>query len=308
MDLRQLEYFLHAANTLNITHAALRGNVSQPALSRQLRLLEEELSVRLFERKARGVVLTEAGVRLRDRVRILLGDVDRIREEVMNFDGEPRGVVRFAVSNSLTRMLTHLVVADFQNRYPLVRIRIAEGTSMTIRQTLVSDQADVALMSDREPTASLLVYPFVTESLCLIGPVEAKLDMRRPIPESLLIDKALILTPFPNSLRRSVDEILVRNKTELEPKIEVDTNSLMLELVRFGAGFCVLPYSGAHTFVARREVSAAPIVDRHWTWIIAVQRDRAVSSATHSLIEMIKERAAKLIGEGKWKTAMLIAK
>lgn len=58
MDLRQLEYFVHVANTLNITHAAMRAHVSQPALSRAVRLLELELGTRLFQRKARGVVLT----------------------------------------------------------------------------------------------------------------------------------------------------------------------------------------------------------------------------------------------------------
>lgn len=58
MDVRQLEYFVHVANTLNITHAAMRAHVSQPALSRQIRLLEQELGTKLFKRKARGVVLT----------------------------------------------------------------------------------------------------------------------------------------------------------------------------------------------------------------------------------------------------------
>ena len=72
MDVRQLEYFMHVANTLNITHAAARAHVSQPALSRQIKLLEQELGTTLFQRNARGVALTVAGQRLVERARVLL--------------------------------------------------------------------------------------------------------------------------------------------------------------------------------------------------------------------------------------------
>ncbi len=306
MDIRQLEYFMHVANTLNITHAALRAHVSQPALSRQLRLLEEELGVRLFERKARGVVLTEAGIRLRDRARGLLSDLTRIREEVIKSDGEPKGTVRFAVSNSLTGILTNRVVARYRATYPAVHIRISEGTSMITRQTIVEDRADVALLSDREPSTSLQTSRLVTESLCLIAPVEAGLDMRKPVPGRFLADHGLVLTPFPNSLRRAVDEILVRANKIVEPMVEVDTNSLMMALVQKGAGYCVLPYSGAHVLIGRNDVSAAPIRNQKWTWMTAMSRDRAISAAARLLVEMIRSEAKALIDEGVWKTATFL--
>src|ERR1039458_2927554 len=124
MDIAQLEYFLHVANTLNITHAATRAHVSQPALSRQIRLLEQELGTKLFKRKARGVVLTETGQRLADRTRVLLASANRIKMEIMSSADEPVGVVRLAASNSLSALLTTRVVARYRQTYPEVSVRV----------------------------------------------------------------------------------------------------------------------------------------------------------------------------------------
>ena len=82
MELRQLDYFLAVAETLNVSRAATRVFVSQPALSRQIRLLEEELGVSLFERTARGMTLTDAGVLLRQRATSVVKDVASIKEDV----------------------------------------------------------------------------------------------------------------------------------------------------------------------------------------------------------------------------------
>lgn len=305
MDVRQLEYFVHVANTLNITHAAMRAHVSQPALSRQIRLLEQELGTRLFKRKARGVVLTEAGQRLVDRTRVLLASVGRIKSEIMSAADEPVGIVRLAASNSLSAILTAPVVARFRDAYPQVSVHVTENTSMIVREAIVNDGADLALLSDRESFTTLTKTPLATESLLLIAPPDAGLELARPVSGKSLTGHNLILTPFPNGLRRAVDEVLVRAGRVAEPKMEVDTNFLMTNLTRAGAGYCVLPYSGVHELLTRGEVSAAPIRNVRWGWVIAVSRERALSTATKRLIEMIEDHVRKLVESGAWKTAKL---
>lgn len=305
MDVRQLEYFMHVANTLNITHAAMRAHVSQPALSRQIRLLEQELGTKLFKRKARGVVLTETGQRLVDRTRVLLSNVGRIKSEIMSSADEPVGTVRLAASNSLSGLLTSRVVARFRRTYPQVSVHVTENTSMIVRESIANDGADVALLSDRESFTTLTKMPLVTESLLLIAPLEVGLDLSRPVSAKSLTGHNLILTPFPNGLRRAVDEILVRAGRVAEPKLEVDTNSLMTSLTKYGTGYCVLPYSGVHELLVRKEVSAAPIRNVRWGWVIAVSRERAMSTATKKLVEMIAEEAQVLTRNGIWKTATL---
>jgi len=305
MDVRQLEYFMHVANTLNITHASARAHVSQPALSRQMKLLEQELGTKLFQRKARGVVLTETGQRLVDRSRVLLASVGRIKSEIMSSADEPFGTVRLAASNSLSGMLTTRVMARYRRTYPQVSLRVTENTSMIVRESIVNDGADVALLSDRESFTALTKIPLVTESLLLIAPLEVGLELNRPVSARSLTGHDLILTPFPNGLRRAVDEILVREGRISEPKLEVDTNSLMTSLTKMGAGYCVLPYSGVHELLVREEVSAAPIRNERWGWVIAVSRERAMTTATRKLIETIVDEARTLTKKGIWKTASL---
>jgi LysR family nitrogen assimilation transcriptional regulator len=296
---------MYVANTLNITHAAMRAHVSQPALSRQIRLLEQELGTRLFKRKARGVVLTETGQRLVDRTRVLLSNVARMKSEIMSSADEPVGTVRLAASNSLSGLLTSRVVARYRRTYPQVSIHVTENTSMMVRESIANDGADVALLSDRESFTTLTKMPLVTESLLLIAPLEVGLDLSRPVSAKSLTGHNLILTPFPNGLRRAVDEILVRAGRVAEPKVEVDTNSLMTSLTKNGTGYCVLPYSGVHELLKRKEVSAAPIRNARWGWVTAVSRERAMATATKKLIEMIAQEATALTEDGTWRTATL---
>ncbi len=277
----------------------------QPALSRQIRLLEQELGTKLFKRKARGVVLTESGQRLIDRTRVLLASLGRIKGEIMASADEPVGTVRLAASNSLSSLLTARVVARYRRAYPHVSIRVSENTSMIVRATIANDGADVALLSDRETFTSLTKMPLVTESLLLIAPHNVGLELSRPVSAKSLTGHNLILTPFPNGLRRAVDEILIRAGKLTEPKVEVDTNSLMTSLTRHGIGYCVLPYSGVHELLRNKQVSAAPIRNERWGWVTAVSRDRAISTAAKKLIEMITDEARLITDDGTWKTAKL---
>lgn len=305
MDVRQLEYFLHVANTLNITRAAMRAHVSQPALSRQIRLLELELGTRLFKRRARGVTLTETGQRLVDRTRVLLATLNQIKSEIVSSNDAPVGTVRLAASNSLSGLLTTSVVARYRRTYPQVSVHVTENTSMIVRELIANDNADVAILSDRESFISLTKTPLATESLLLIAPLDVGLQLDRPVSPKSLTGHNLILTPFPNGLRRAVDEILVRAGRTSVPKLEVDTNSLMTSLTKAGTGYCVLPYSGVHELLERDEVSAAPIRNARWGWVIAVSRDRAISAATRKMVEMIEGEAAELVRSGAWRTASL---
>lgn len=305
MDVRQLEYFIHVANTLNITHAAMRAHVSQPALSRQIRLLEYELGAKLFQRKARGVVLTETGQRLVDRTRVLLASVGRIKSEIMASGDEPVGTVRLAASNSLSALVTSRVVARYRRAYPQVSVRVLENTSMIVRQTIANDGADVALLSDRESFTSLTKMPLATESLLLIAPRTVGLELSRPVSGKSLTGHNLILTPFPNGLRRAVEEILIRAGKSTDPKVEVDTNTLMTNLTQQGVGYCVLPYSGVHELLRSQKVSAAPIRNERWGWVVAVSRERAMSIAAKRLIETITDEVRQIIDDGSWRTAKL---
>lgn len=307
MKIRQLEYFMHVANTLNITRAAERASISQPALSRQIQLLEEELGNRLLERKARGVILTPAGMKLAEHIRLLMLSVEHIKSDIVSAASEPVGSVRLAAAYSVSALLTADVVAQFHALYPRVEVQVIEGTSINIRDALITNKADVALYSDHGSFTGLNRHPLCSEDLVLIAPPEEKLSIDRPVDSSMLSSLEIILTPFPNGLRRVIDDAMIRHGELAQPALTIDTNSLILSLVRAGAGYSILPYSATHEAYQLGAVSIAPITDMNWQWVIATSRERPLTAAGRVLMRLLAKRTRELVNGGVWLTGRVTA-
>ena len=148
MDLKQLHYFVEVAQAGNVSRAATRVWISQPALSRQMQLLEQELGVQLFERKARGVMLTDAGKLLQQRAAVLLKDVALMKEEVSARSLEPIGGVGLAVPTALRSLLTARVTAGFCTAHPKAVLTVHEGMSRSARDMVASLPEDYRPIAD----------------------------------------------------------------------------------------------------------------------------------------------------------------
>ena len=126
MDIRQLRYFLAIAKEEQITRAAKALNMEQPPLSRQLRLMETELGVKLFDRVGKHLILTQAGYVLETRAKNLLHQLDETLVEVKEIDQGLRGTLAIGSAFSCVSLLPAKIKA-FRTKYPLVSIKILEG-------------------------------------------------------------------------------------------------------------------------------------------------------------------------------------
>lgn len=305
MDLRQLYYFLAVAETQNVSRAATRVWISQPALSRQLQLLEQELNVTLFERKARGVVLTEAGLLLQQRATAVLKDITSIKETLSAHAAEPVGTVTLGVPSALRSLLTARVACRFAELCPKALLRIHESTSRAIRDGVASGDTDVAIFSTEEPSHPFTAIPLVSESLVAIGAPTDDLSMSRPISVKRLCRSPLILTTYPNSLRQIVDRAVSKAGISCRVSMEVDMSALMIDLATQGLGYAVLPACAAIAPLSSGLISAAPIKDLDISWIAAHSKERALSIAGQALLRIITTEARRLALEGDWPTANL---
>ena len=132
MDLKQIEYFVRVAELGSFTRAAVVLNIAQPALSRQVRLLEVELRQNLLVRNGRGAVPTEAGKLLLEHGRGILHQVERAREELGRVRGALAGRVAIGLPTSVARVMTVPLTRAFRNELPEVRLSISEGLSGAI--------------------------------------------------------------------------------------------------------------------------------------------------------------------------------
>lgn len=305
MDLRQLYYFLEVAETGSVTLAATRVYISQPALSRQIQLLEAELGVKLMERVARGIVLTEAGELLRQRASILIKDAILLKEEIGAHANEPSGTVGLGVPSALRTILTSRIAGTYAISYPNALLKIRESMSRVVREMVTSGETDVAIFSTEEPRKLLRCEPLLSEQLVAIGPLEARLSMRHAMSIEMLCKHPLILTSYPNSLRQIIDRAASKAGTTAHPSVEVDMAALMLDLVRQGIGYAVLPYSAAKELLSSNLISACPLHDMRISWVVATSQERMQSVASKRLTELIFSEVKQLVTTGQWLTAEL---
>lgn len=145
MELRQLAYFIEVARLNNVTRAAERVNIAQPALSQQIRNLEQELGVKLFKRTGRGVTLTEAGEQFYIGAEKTLAEAQKARDSVKEGIDDPHGNIVVGAPESLVQTRLAKLLAKFGEKYPQIKVFIRENTTEPLLEALKKGELDLAL-------------------------------------------------------------------------------------------------------------------------------------------------------------------
>jgi len=306
LSLRQLRYFLEVAQLHSFTRAAEVLHVAQSALSRQIRLLEDELGLTLFNRYDRGVTLTEAGERMRDRVTTLLREVDALREGLVESLDAPHGELSIGMPPSLREILTVPLMVEYCRAWPAVGLHVHEGISIDLLKPVQEGALDGAVVVDLMAVPRLSAMPLLRERLYLIGPHDAKLNPRRAVRLSRVASEPLILTTRPNSLRLIVDNAFAAAR--LSPTIVADSNSTaaMVDLAAEGMACTVLPYSAAWKAIAQRRLSAAPIEGLNIDWVFIHRTTHPLSGAARAFVRALRDLARRRIAGKTWSGAALV--
>ena len=208
MDLKQLEYFVRVAELGSFTRAAIALDVAQPALSRQVRLLEVELHQTLLTRNGRGAVPTEAGKLLLAHGRGILHQVDRAREELGRVRGSLAGRVAVGLPSSLARVLTVPLTRAFRRQMPDATISISEGLSVAMQESLVNGRLDIAVLYNAQPSADVEIAPLMEEELLLVqlrAPDSQEDAGSVPISLKAVSQLPLVIPSRPNAIRMHIE-------------------------------------------------------------------------------------------------------
>ena len=265
MDLKQIAYFVRVAELGSFTRASVALGIAQPALSRQVRLLEVELHQNLLERNGRGVKLTESGQLLLEHGRGILHQVEVAREALSASRGALSGQVSVALPPSLSRLIAVPLSQAFQAHLPQAQVTLTEGFSMAMFEGVRVGNVDMALLYNPPHSPELESTPLHEASLVLISARKNRaVDLKKPdrldlgaLSVKAVAELPLVLPSRPNVFRNLVDAEMMRQS--LAPKIamQVDGLNAILNLVREGVGHAVLPgytlkeLEGAEAFTAR---------------------------------------------------------
>lgn len=146
MDLRQLRYFLAIAEEQQITGAAKRLNIAQPPLSHQLKLLEEELGIKLVERGSRKIQLTDAGLILKNRAEQIVEITESTVRELKDFNSGIKGTLSIGTVSSSGAAILPDKIYNFHQMYPKVNFEIREGNTFRILEIINSGMIEIGIV------------------------------------------------------------------------------------------------------------------------------------------------------------------
>ena len=306
MELRQLRYFKAIADARSFVRAAQHLCVAQPALSRSIARLEDELGQQVFVRHAGGVSLTDAGSHLYEHVSNILRRVEVLKDTMSAETTTPHGLVSFGAPPSLQSVLIAPVVAEFLKAFPQVTINVIQNTSANLRDALAAGHIDIAVISTLTPSRGLRYVPLVTEGVCLVERGDGPSRFNDVIEIEDLVGLPLLLCGYPNTLRLLLEDSFEHLGAKPNFRCEVNTASLLLDLVAEGAGVGVVP-SCAVAMRDRASFKITPINHLECSWTIATSHERVGAAGITQLSAMLSKHVRDSIDSGHWPSARFAA-
>jgi LysR family transcriptional regulator, nitrogen assimilation regulatory protein len=300
--LSQLETLISVAELGSLSRAAERLHVAQPALSRQVSLLERELGVQIFDRHGRGMVLTESGQEVLRHAYRVFGEIDEIRSVAAEGDTGLRGHLSVGLPPTVAEMLTLPLVSAMTDRHPNATLRVVSAYSRFLLDWLRRGDIDLAVLYEGNPIRNLRTVPLVDEELYLVGPADSGLSMERPVSFAELAGARMLLPSRGHGLRDLLDAAAADAGFELSVRIEADSYSTLKDLVKAGHGWMILPLAPIHDELAGGGLSYAPLVDPTPTrrLVLAVSSDRSVSRLGAFASEEMVAAVQRLAATGIW--------
>jgi DNA-binding transcriptional LysR family regulator len=308
MDLKQLQTFLAIAECGSATKAAQLLNIVQPAISRQMRLLEEELGTALFVRERNGMELTEAGRTLVERARRVMRELEEARAEIQPADGVISGYVSVGMPSSTCDLLAGDLVAAIKRRHPKIRMRLHSGYGGPLQTALQNGELDVAIVNDPKSTPLMETRFVLNEQLFLVGPPRSGIAPDTPLPLSALRGKPMVLPTGPHAMRTTVEHACALENIQLDIVAEVNAMDVQKSLVRHGVGWTVMPSAGVSSDLSVGNLSAAPVggpnLQRHLA--LCLPTTRRISVATRSVTDALLDLIRLCVRDGRWPGAALV--
>lgn len=260
MELRQLRYLVALADEQHFTRAAAREHIAQPALSQQIRRLEQEVGLALVERTTRKVTVTEEGWALVARARRILAEVDAAAAEMQAFTGVRSGHVMVGTMHTMGPVDVSLALAVFHQRHPGVELTVREESSQELAEMLRDDLLDLAFLSvtERMESHGLGLHQLVSEELVVALPRDHPLAGHSQVRMAELAQEQFISYREGARLRELL--VFAAHTAGFEPQVKLESNESerIRRLVARHMGVAILPRSDAEQPGA--DVAVAPLV------------------------------------------------
>ncbi len=305
LDVRKLRYFVAVVEFGSFTKAASVLNVAQPALSRQIQLLEEELGVELLVRESRRIRLTDAGEALLIHARGIERDFERLREDMLARKGEPTGRVVFGIPPTMADTLVPRIVEAARGKFPLIALKVAEGLTPVLIDWIRRGDVDLAVLSlahanDTEIMAGISLEAVADEDMVVVE------KARTPPPPAVYERDALASKPIVVSqmLAGIVRSQLGEDSLPLTVTTEIDSVQAARTMALLGQAATILPISMLAGELDRGDVVVSTITSRpvRRTLALAEPNFRPMTLAGQAMRQLAKELIVRMSKDGFFST------
>jgi LysR family nitrogen assimilation transcriptional regulator len=302
MELRTLRYFVHVADARSFSKASVFLRVAQPALSRQIRKLEDEIGMPLLVRAGHHLELTEAGQLLLTRAHLLLRQASNTLEEVRASASDLGGTLTIGVSPATSELVAPLLMRECAQRYPQLRLDFIEGFSRYVFEQLLNQGLTLCLIHNPPPHKAIAVHPLLREAMYLVGPPPRAGGLAPVTPKTKMEDLRFILPNEAHALRQLIGRAI--GATRLKIAAQTDGMITTRALVCAGQGYTILPYSAIHQQLIGGQLSATRLhdIDIPWTLGLACWNDQRAARAVLAVREILTAHFDRLSGDDKWGT------
>ena len=273
MKLQQLKYLVAIVdNGLNITAAAERLYTSQPGVSKQLKLLEEELGLQLFMRKGKSLdSITPAGEKVIERARVIMQEVENIRTLAADFFEEQDGALSIATTHTQARYVLPEIIAEFRERFPNISLNLHQGTSEQIADMVAANKIDFAIATGANHLFSelLLVPSYHWDRSIIVPKGHALTKLDRKITLHDLVEYPLVTYVFSFSGESSLKRAFADEGLEPNVGFTARDADVIKTYVRMGLGVGIVASMAADCSDRKdlEVIDAEGLFPRSTTWI-----------------------------------------
>jgi LysR family transcriptional regulator, nitrogen assimilation regulatory protein len=309
VDVRQLAALVAVAETGSVTRAAEVLHLVQPAVSRQIKLLEDELGAPLFERTRHGMALTDDGRILLEHARRALSELERARAEIRPASGELRGLVTLGLSPSIAEPIGEALVARVATEHPAVQLRLSIGYTRHLADWLDAADIDLAVIYEVRPSSAVDVRPLLDESLWVVGPPGADLSPDRPVRFADVHEQVRVHANPTHAMRNMLERVAADAKIPLTVAVETNSMNVQQRLAAAGVAYTVLPGIAVAEDVARGRLTGAPLLDvgLRRRLLIALPGTRRLGHAVRGVAELLVDEMRRSVESGAWPSATWLA-
>ena len=296
LTLRQLKVFEAVARHLNYTRAAEELHLTQPAVSMQVKQLEESLGVAFFEQLGKRIHLTEAGQELLGYARTITQQLDELEGVLNRMKGLGGGRLRISVATTANYFIPTLL-GSFSRRYPDVTVSLDVTNRETLLRQLTENTVDLVVMGQPPAEADVEAQVFMDNPLVVVAPTDHPLAKKKQIPLARLQEETFLVRESGSGTRIAMERFFNERGMRLKTGMEVGSNEAIKQSVQAGLGLGLLSRATIEQELALRRLAVLDVADfpimRHW--FVVHRKGKRLSAAAEAFKQFMLKEATELL-------------